>query len=63
MLVHDKYFEEAVSISKNVDILISRGKIDVDIFLKKIIIFGMLISIKSWKLELNHLKLEIIKTK
>lgn len=63
MLVHDKYFEEAVSISKNVDILISRGKIDVDIFLKKIIIFGMLISIKSWKLELNHLKLEIIKIK
>lgn len=45
MLVHDKYFEDAVSISKNVDILISRGKIDVDIFLKKIIIFGMLISI------------------
>lgn len=63
MLVHDKYFEDSVSISKNVDILISRGKIDVDLFLKKIIIFGMLISIKSWKLELNHLKLEITKTK
>ena len=63
MLIHDKYFEDAVSISKNVDILISRGKIVVDLFLKKIIIFGMLISISKLKLELNHLKLEIIKIK
>ncbi|CAD8078109.1 unnamed protein product [Paramecium primaurelia] len=59
VLVHDKYFEEAVSISKNVDILISRGKIDVDIFLKKIIIFGMLIT-QSLEIRNNQDKINAI---
>ncbi|CAK86392.1 unnamed protein product (macronuclear) [Paramecium tetraurelia] len=59
VLVHDKYFEDTVSISKSVDILISRGKIDVDIFLKKIIIFGMLIT-QSLEIRNNQDKINAI---
>ncbi|CAD8094398.1 unnamed protein product [Paramecium sonneborni] len=59
VLMHDKYFEDAVSISKNVDILISRGKIDVDLFLKKIIIFGMLIT-QSLEIRNNQDKINAI---
>lgn len=45
VLVHEKFYEECVQISKNVDMLIQRGKIDVDGFLKKIIVFGMIIGL------------------
>ncbi|CAD8085470.1 unnamed protein product [Paramecium primaurelia] len=56
ILINDKFFDDAVSISKNVDLLISRGKVDVDVFLKKIIIFGFLIT-QSLEIRNNQEKL------
>ncbi|KAM3132367.1 hypothetical protein pb186bvf_015467 [Paramecium bursaria] len=43
VLQNDKYYADCVQISKNVDKLVERSDLDVQLFLKRILIFGMVI--------------------